>query len=311
MTILQEEHDRLLLRHNKVLQDAQDKDDQYRKRMDEVNKDKLLYNKELHDSIQQLTNQNESLTVSYKEQIKGLHEDQRRALDLLQRQLDSSENDNIRLQRELQHASRLLLERQSPETFQTVQGTEFIPDMRHEERQEGEGSEIVDPEPCTKGGSKLTPSPMPLDKLLTVGPEDTASKIGQPVDEVILQENLTTANKRLEHTTELLNESEAALMRLTEQAKILKEEIRRLERNQEREKEAANMEYLKNILLKFLSLKVGDDRQKLIPVLCTMLKLSPEEKALLDAVAQGEDTGQAQQAQGWGSYLHRWSGLAG
>lgn len=39
-------------------------------------------------------------------------------------------------------------------------------------------------------------------------------------------------------------------MRLEEQAKILKEEIRRLERNQQREKEAANMEYLKNILLK-------------------------------------------------------------
>ena len=42
-------------------------------------------------------------------------------------------------------------------------------------------------------------------------------------------------------------------MRLTEQAKILKEEIRRLERNQQREKEAANMEYLKNILLKVSS----------------------------------------------------------
>lgn len=39
-------------------------------------------------------------------------------------------------------------------------------------------------------------------------------------------------------------------MRLTEQAKILKEEIRRLERNQQREKEAANWEYLKNILIK-------------------------------------------------------------
>ena len=43
-------------------------------------------------------------------------------------------------------------------------------------------------------------------------------------------------------------------MRLEEQAKILKEEIRRLERNQQREKEAANMEYLKNILLKVCSI---------------------------------------------------------
>ena len=43
---------------------------------------------------------------------------------------------------------------------------------------------------------------------------------------------------------QLLNESEATVMRLTEQAKILKEEIRRMERNQAREKEISNMEYL-------------------------------------------------------------------
>jgi len=47
-----------------------------------------------------------------------------------------------------------------------------------------------------------------------------------------------------------MNESEAHVMRLTEQAKILKEEIRRLERNVIREKETQNMEYLKNILMK-------------------------------------------------------------
>ena len=39
-------------------------------------------------------------------------------------------------------------------------------------------------------------------------------------------------------------------MRLTEQAKILKDEIRRLERNTERENETKNLEYLKNIMLK-------------------------------------------------------------
>ena len=49
---------------------------------------------------------------------------------------------------------------------------------------------------------------------------------------------------------QLLNESEATIMRLTEQAKILKEEIRRLERNQARENAISNMEYLKNIVFK-------------------------------------------------------------
>ena len=46
-----------------------------------------------------------------------------------------------------------------------------------------------------------------------------------------------------------MNESEATVMRLTEQAKILKDEIRRMERNQDRERELANMEYLKNIIM--------------------------------------------------------------
>lgn len=49
---------------------------------------------------------------------------------------------------------------------------------------------------------------------------------------------------------QLLNESEAAVLRLTEQAGVLKGEIRRLERNQERENAISNMEYLKNIVYK-------------------------------------------------------------
>jgi len=40
------------------------------------------------------------------------------------------------------------------------------------------------------------------------------------------------------------------VLRLTEQALVLKGEIRRLERNQERENAISNMEYLKNIVYK-------------------------------------------------------------
>ncbi|EEC16637.1 hyaluronan mediated motility receptor, putative, partial [Ixodes scapularis] len=49
---------------------------------------------------------------------------------------------------------------------------------------------------------------------------------------------------------QLLNESESSNLRMTEQIRVLKEEIRRLERNQEREKHAQNLEYLKNIVMK-------------------------------------------------------------
>ena len=49
---------------------------------------------------------------------------------------------------------------------------------------------------------------------------------------------------------QITGENEATILRLTEQAKVLKEEIRRLERNQARENAIANMEYLKNVVLK-------------------------------------------------------------
>lgn len=57
---------------------------------------------------------------------------------------------------------------------------------------------------------------------------------------------------------QLLNESEATVLRLSEQATVLKGEIRRLERNQERENAISNMEYLKNIVYKVQCIRARD-----------------------------------------------------
>lgn len=61
---------------------------------------------------------------------------------------------------------------------------------------------------------------------------------------------LETAMRRLGHLTEVLGESEANNQRLAEQVRVLKEEIRRMERNEERLKHVANSEYLKNVIIK-------------------------------------------------------------
>ncbi len=50
-------------------------------------------------------------------------------------------------------------------------------------------------------------------------------------------------------------------MRLTEQAKVLKEEIRRQERNQQRETAVSNMEYLKNIVFKVSAAVINSVRK--------------------------------------------------
>ena len=52
---------------------------------------------------------------------------------------------------------------------------------------------------------------------------------------------------QLDHNRELLCEAEQMNVRLEEQVKILKEEIRRLERNQERAEHINKTEYFKNI----------------------------------------------------------------
>ncbi len=91
----------------------------------------------------------------------------------------------------------------------------------------------------------------------------------QELDAKALQSQLLLSTKKTTHVTELLRESEDNCARLSDQARLLKEEIRRywsgcgqwvwlvyivtcrrLERNQGRQEEASNMEYLKNVVLK-------------------------------------------------------------
>ena len=101
-----------------------------------------------------------------------------------------------------------------------------------------------------------------------------------------LEEELNKTKVRLLNTTELLNESELNNIRLIEQVSLLKDEIRRIERNMDRAESISNLEYLKNVIIKFLTLKSSPERSQLIPVLVTMLKLSPDEQAKLARIAQ-------------------------
>ena len=139
-----------------------------------------------------------------------------------------------------------------------------------------------------------------------------------------MEEEMNKTKYRLLNTTELLNESELNNVRLSEQVAVLKDEIRRIERNMDRAESISNLEYLKNIVLKFFILKSSHERLQLIPVLVTMLKLSPDEQAKLVRVAQvtttydnptnangqqANDNSQqnaASSSSTWASYLGMW-----
>lgn len=135
---------------------------------------------------------------------------------------------------------------------------------------------------------------------------------------------LITYFSRVNHLSALLSEAEMDVTRLTEMNAMLKEEMRRQERSEEREKHMHNLEYMKNIIFKvsiwsawekpdfsngsfflancivlyteqFLTISNADERSHLLPVLNIILKLSPDESRQLESIARGADNGQT----GW------------
>lgn len=129
---------------------------------------------------------------------------------------------------------------------------------------------------------------IPLDELLNSSFDDnsneleTISNYSSPSE--MLEQTRTRLKKeesRVQHLTTLLADSEKDLARMQQLNDMLKEEVRRHQRSIEREQHIQNSEYLKNIIIKFVTLNNGDEKQRLIPVLNTILKLSSDELQVL------------------------------
>ncbi|CAG0896216.1 unnamed protein product [Darwinula stevensoni] len=175
----------------------------------------------------------------------------------------------------------------------------------------GHGSESVDLVSPSTGTYTYNRDMIPLEQLLSNGedPSSPSPRMQSPTAQDLegLRTQLSNEARRARHLALLLNESEANNAKLSQLSDALKEEIRRRERNEERKEHLEHLEYLKNIILKFLLLSSGDERMRLVPVLTTMLRLSPAETSQLNTVAQGGDQEQSPRA-GWGQYLGLWSG---
>ncbi|XP_067993588.1 GRIP and coiled-coil domain-containing protein 2 isoform X1 [Melanerpes formicivorus] len=302
---LQSEHDTLLERHNKMLQETVAKEAELREKLCTIQSENMVMKTEHAQTLSQLTAQNEALRNNFRDQVRNLQEEHRKTVETLQQQLSRVEAQLFQLKSEpsprgpavSNPATKNLRERRNTDLP--------VLDVQTVAREEGEGMETTDTESLSSA-STYVPS---LEQLLN-SPEE---KLEPPQwqaeitkDELI--QKLNTTAKSADHLNELLRESEATNAILMEQIKLLKNEIRRLERNQEREKSVANLEYLKNVLLQFIFLKSGSEKERLLPVIDTMLQLSPEEKGKLVAVAQGEEESTSRPS-GWASYLQSWSGL--
>ncbi|CAO1404571.1 unnamed protein product [Diamesa serratosioi] len=141
---------------------------------------------------------------------------------------------------------------------------------------------------------------MPLDELLNSSFDENYSQIPDeaasinsipppPPLTIELEQTKAKLSKevsRVKHFSALLAESEQDLAKLQQLNEMLKEEVRRQQRNFDREVHIQNAEYLKNVFIKFATLGSGEEKSRLIPVLNTILKLSPDENKQLEAVCK-------------------------
>ena len=86
----------------------------------------------------------------------------------------------------------------------------------------------------------------------------------------------------------LLAESESHNTRLEKLTEVLKEEIRTYQRSEERHKHIENLEYVKNVIMKFLTLSGAQEKARLLPVLQTILKLKKEEVQQIQNYIKGD-----------------------
>ncbi|XP_046989493.1 GRIP and coiled-coil domain-containing protein 2 [Schistocerca americana] len=269
----------------------------------------VLRNQKLHT---------DTLVLCYKKQIKELEERLADETTAIKQQLERTE-EKLRVTHKpvIEVPEKQLKNEASSFTTVTSQNMEIA----LLEREECEGSENVDSmSPHLSSARDLPKEPVPLERLLE-SPVDVDGLPSQETEitntgehtspEAALQDSqlqLRAAEARGRHLASLLSEAERELALSQQQAKLLKDELRRNQRSAEREQHAHNLEYLKNVLLKFVTLQGGDERTRLVPVLNTILKLSPEETNQLLAVSKG-GVDASGSGRGWGSYLPIWPSL--
>ncbi|XP_047130817.1 GRIP and coiled-coil domain-containing protein 2 isoform X3 [Hydra vulgaris] len=303
------EKDSLQTQHQQAVQENSKIESVWRKRnaqlSDELNAKILNHEKE----ILFLKEANESVLNSLKEEIFFKSNE----LEKYMKEIDSLK-EQIKQSQVLKLDQAPPLKRKESDTKSELVSLDFPKSVL--ERQEGEGMDSQELEMITlKGSFPQSPiSPLSshlleniLSSEVTVTPPTSPGGLREEI--LSLRTLMNSQIKKNEHVTVLLRESEANSSRLDDQVKLLKDEIRRLERNVEREQALSNLEYLKNVIIKFL--KVGSmEREQLIPVLCTMLKLSNEEKQFLLEYAKGAESDSGGQGNTWTNYMYRWAGVS-
>jgi len=298
--VLQDEHDRLMERFSLLLQELGTKEKSWREKGEHQDAKIRQVEDEKTGHLERVHKTMENLKQIHEQEVETMRTTNLAELSKLKQQIDLKENEVIRLELILQKEQEA--RRQAEETAGQSAGAGSVFENRLDicqiEREACEGQE-VDSSSVPSPNNSLA-SPVPLEQLLS---QDTA------VTEDLRSASSSRAggaDRQVSHLAALLSESEAQNSRLEKLTEVLKEEIRTYQRSEERHKHIENLEYVKNVILKFLTLTGAQERARLIPVLQTILKLKKEEVAKIEELVR-VDEGTQSGGEGWGSYLHLWS----
>ncbi|XP_015748557.1 PREDICTED: GRIP and coiled-coil domain-containing protein 2-like [Acropora digitifera] len=206
---LESEHEKLTARHSKLIQDIDNKEAHWKDRFERLRSERTTTNEEHLEAIRHMTLQNESVAATFKEKLDVEKEEHRAQLDRLQQKLTDAESRFSRLQQENQQQA-TVRSRSPPDLALNL--------TRTEERRPGEGmdqSELAQTDTAANVGSApstpITPSiASTLEKILSptvpkspVSPGSDEGLRGPPLDENLLLSNISTANKKVEHLSEV------------------------------------------------------------------------------------------------------------
>jgi hypothetical protein len=320
-----EEHRTLTSTHQQLLQTSQTQLSSANRQLEEAEYRLGRESREQAEVIQQLRQEVVEVTDTFRRQLQSLQEEQQKVVASLRGELETAKTSLARFQQEadarvlaraVNHSSSGPAHPQTPVSQETRNADPAT--VTSEQRVAGEGMdeselESFPPTPFSREDSQLS-----FERLLSTADSDAPvprvkpSSAGEQPQQ--LRRELV---KTIRDVTELLRESEEAGVRLGEQAKLLKEEIRRLERNREREEGVSNMEYLKNVVLKFLHTEDGGEQTALVPVVTQLLRLSPQETKFLQDTIKGTPAPLPDAStslpspsthKGLAGYIHRWTG---
>ncbi|XP_048453680.1 GRIP and coiled-coil domain-containing protein 2 isoform X2 [Rhincodon typus] len=160
---LQLEHDLLLERHNKILQETVSKEAEFREKLCCVQSENVLLKSQHAQTVSQMTAQNEAAQKSFHEQIRNLQEDHKKTVEMLQKQLTKMEAQIFQLQTESSSANSAQLEPSGKIPRDRRNLDISVIDINSIDRGEGEGMEMTETESVSSSNTQVAS----LEQLLT------------------------------------------------------------------------------------------------------------------------------------------------